>query len=139
MANEPSCHAKSLADVADSIVAGSPPFEAFWSFLACFCHFEPDRRQAMLDPESTLTGQPRWDAYLAAAAEHLANGGCITCRIGWTLHLDSSLETGSRPGQAQHCTKFTGLNRLHPLGAGEFGLSASRCCGRACRTLMALF
>jgi hypothetical protein len=62
----------SLTDVARSMVAGSPPEEAVRSFLAGFCHSPPHNRQAMLDPEPILTGKPRWDAYLAAAAEHLA-------------------------------------------------------------------
>jgi hypothetical protein len=68
----PNCGAHSLADVADRIVTGSSPDEAVWSFVARFCHSPPDDRQAMLDPEPIRTGQPRWDAYLAAAAEHLA-------------------------------------------------------------------
>lgn len=44
---------------------------AFVGFLDSF-YTDPPRRQTMIDPEPTLTGVSRTDAYMGAVAEHLA-------------------------------------------------------------------
>lgn len=61
-----------LIDVAAVSQPGSPLHgHAMAGFLDTF-YMNPDRRQAMIDPEPPMIGYPKMDAYLAAVAEHLA-------------------------------------------------------------------
>ena len=51
-------------------------------FLDTF-YMNPNRRQAMIDPEPPLLVSPKMDAYLAAVAEHLARRWALDIPV-WT-------------------------------------------------------
>ena len=57
-------------------VAGQPDekirWKLFWEFLEEYRWEAPDRQLTLLQAEPAPTGDERWDALLAAAAEHLA-------------------------------------------------------------------
>lgn len=61
-----------LIEVAEASRPGSGSHDpAMAGFLDTF-YMNPDRRQAMIDPEPPLLDYPEMDAYLGAVAEHLA-------------------------------------------------------------------
>lgn len=60
-----------LAEVASRLIAGEDRHPLFAGFLDNF-YIRPDRRQAMLDPEPDLTGDPILDASIGGIGEHLA-------------------------------------------------------------------
>ena len=80
-----------LIEVAEASRPGSGLHEhAIAGFLDTF-YTNPDRRQAMIDPEPPLLDSPKMDAYLAAVAEHLARRWALdippwTANPARTLH-----------------------------------------------------
>jgi len=73
----------SLAGLADHI-AGSLADEQrvrrlVLEFLTEYAGAEMAARQALLDPTPPPTGDPRWDAFLGALAEHLAFHDELAC------------------------------------------------------------
>lgn len=66
-------YTQTLAGVAERIVQGEDPRHAVREFLDEYAlRVSPQLRQVAVDAEPRPSGDPRWDAYLAALAEHLS-------------------------------------------------------------------
>lgn len=96
-------------DTLIEVVAATTANEDFWApamagFLDTF-YMEPERRQAMIDPEPPMSGDALRDAYLAAAAEHLARR--------WGLSIPAWTDN---PARTLHEPHFAGgIEELKPL------------------------
>jgi hypothetical protein len=77
---------------------------AFSGFLDSF-YSNPNRRQTMIEPEPPLTGDDRRDAYMAAAAEHLARR--------WGLRIPDWTDNSARSLHEPWFT--TDIEALKPL------------------------
>ena len=96
-------------DTLAEVLAATAEDERYWSpawagFLDTF-YLEPARRQAMIDPEPPMCGDAVRDAYMAAAAEHLARR--------WDLRIPAWTDN---PARTLHEPHFAGsIEALKPL------------------------
>lgn len=79
--------AQELAAVGDD---ESVPWRLVREFLVEFCHEEPLTQAVLLRDMPHPTGSRRWDAFLAAIAEHLSFHHRLPCPA-WTQEPDRSL------------------------------------------------
>ena len=84
----------SIADLAKDLTAvgngARLPWRLVREFLVEFSHEDAKSQAALLHQVPPATGSTRWDAFLAALAEHLAFHGGFPCP-GWTQEPKRSL------------------------------------------------
>lgn len=80
---------QALAELPDETAV---PWRVVREFLVEFFHEEPTRQAVLLRDPPSHTGSERWDAFLAALAEHLAFHHQVRCPA-WTQEEKRSLRT----------------------------------------------